>query len=157
MQISMLLKAILLLMMVTLLIEANCVSTRKKGKKEKKTRNPTKSLSQRKNKKMQLYVDPAMINQLNVSQNKHSLSPWTYDTTFENSRIPNYISEAKCVRTGCLTNGGHEDTGLQSKPIFYQILVLRRVSGRKKYSFKVEKKTVSVGCTCVRPNVITQI
>uniref|UniRef100_A0A4W5N0N1 Interleukin 17a/f1 n=1 Tax=Hucho hucho TaxID=62062 RepID=A0A4W5N0N1_9TELE len=68
----------------------------------------------------------------------HSISPWTY----------------KCFLKGCLNITGKEDRNLKSKPIFYQILVLRKVMGSgKKCHYRLESKVISVGCTCDRPTI----
>uniref|UniRef100_A0A674AWZ9 Interleukin-17F-like n=1 Tax=Salmo trutta TaxID=8032 RepID=A0A674AWZ9_SALTR len=89
-----------------------------------------------------------------------SLSPWTYSDTYDETRIPQHISQAQCQRSGCLTPDGEEDMGLESKPIRHQTLVLRRVQGetgrsggrkkrKKGYFYKLESESVNVGCTCV--------
>ncbi|XP_021467090.2 interleukin 17a/f3 [Oncorhynchus mykiss] len=100
-----------------------------------------------------------------------SLSPWTYSDTYDETRVPKHISQAQCQRSGCLTPDGEEDMGLESKPILYQTLVLRRVQGekgssggrrRKKgrknkgYFYKLDSESVNVGCTCVRPSIFPQ-
>nr|XP_055029109.1 interleukin 17a/f1 [Misgurnus anguillicaudatus] len=85
--------------------------------------------------------------------NNDSISPWTYTFTHDENLYPQHIAQARCLLTGCLINGV-EVHDYQSKPIISQILVLRRIHGDKQsYSFRPEYKTVSVGCTCVRPHV----
>ncbi|XP_036406217.1 interleukin-17F-like [Megalops cyprinoides] len=86
----------------------------------------------------------------------NSLSPWSYKYTYDDSLFPPHIAQAECLRTGCLGSDGQEDMGLESKPIYHQVLVLRRISGkkRKKYIFRLESKTIKVGCTCVLPSVM---
>jgi len=81
-----------------------------------------------------------------------------FRTSFDDSRIPQKISEAKCEKRGCITEDGEEDLGLESKPIYYQINVLRRVKGKNKmhYALKLETISVSLGCTCVLPIVVPQ-
>ncbi|XP_029532041.1 interleukin-17F-like [Oncorhynchus nerka] len=84
----------------------------------------------------------------------HSISPWTYNTTYDDRRFPPIISEVRCSLKGCLNIKGKEDRNLKSKPIFYQILVLRKVMGSgKKCHYRLESKVISVGCTCVRPTI----
>ncbi|XP_029569028.1 interleukin-17F [Salmo trutta] len=84
----------------------------------------------------------------------HSISPWTYNTTYDDRRFPPIISEVRCSLKGCLNIKGKEDRNLMSKPIFYQILVLRKVMGSgKKCHYRLESKVISVGCTCVRPTI----
>ncbi|XP_064780748.1 interleukin 17a/f3 [Oncorhynchus masou masou] len=94
-----------------------------------------------------------------------SLSPWTYSDTYDETRVPQHISQAQCQRSGCLTPDGDEDMGLESKPILHQTLVLRRVQGeegscggrrRKGYFYKLDSESVNVGCTCVRPSIFPQ-
>ncbi|KAM4633770.1 interleukin 17a/f3 [Polymixia lowei] len=102
-----------------------------------------------------------------------SLSPWTYSDTYEESRLPNRLYQARCQTSGCLSlQGGGEDLSLEAKPIYYQVLVLHRVQrgersqrrggrtgGRKatkKYDFRLETKLITVGCTCVRPSIVPQ-
>ncbi|NP_001018623.1 interleukin 17a/f1 precursor [Danio rerio] len=85
--------------------------------------------------------------------NNDSISPWTYMFTHNESLYPTSIAEAKCSLTGCLIDGV-EVQDYESKPIYTQIMVLRRIRGEKpNYSFKLEYKTIAVGCTCVRPYV----
>uniref|UniRef100_A0A3Q3GC90 Interleukin-17A-like n=1 Tax=Labrus bergylta TaxID=56723 RepID=A0A3Q3GC90_9LABR len=80
------------------------------------------------------------------------------------SRLPMWISHAKCLTSGCLSlQGLGEDAALMAKPIFHQVLVLHRVqrqrpnkkSGKKTkkgYTFRLGTEEVAVGCTCVRPS-----
>ncbi|XP_043119357.1 interleukin 17a/f1 [Puntigrus tetrazona] len=76
--------------------------------------------------------------------NNNSISPWTYTFTHDDSLYPSTIAEAKCLLTGCLLEGA-----LESKPIYTQIMVLRKIKGEKNYSLKLEYKRIAVGCTCV--------
>ncbi|XP_071334692.1 interleukin 17a/f3 [Trachinotus anak] len=95
-----------------------------------------------------------------------SLSPWTYRDSCVASRLPRRISHAQCQTSGCLSlQGGGEDTALEAKPIYYQVLVLHRIprqnnqggrKGRKKYDFRLGTEVITVGCTCVRPSVVPQ-
>nr|UTO68742.1 interleukin 17A F1b [Cyprinus carpio] len=83
--------------------------------------------------------------------NNDSISPWTYTFTHDDSLYPSSIAEAKCSLTGCLLEGAED---FHSKPIYTQIMVLRKIRGEKQnYSLKLEYKTIAVGCTCVRPYV----
>ncbi|XP_030626796.1 interleukin 17a/f3 [Chanos chanos] len=137
-----------------MLLEVDCVSAKKRGDKW-----PTSPKSSRK--KVKLVLDPSLISSpspLSPSPNM-SLSPWTYEYTYDESRFPSRIYEARCGKTGCLTTDGFEDLGLQSEPILYQILVLKRVKPKrgKKAFYRLESKTIKVGCTCVRPRVIPQM
>ncbi|XP_031436694.1 interleukin 17a/f1 [Clupea harengus] len=92
-----------------------------------------------------------------LAVNNSSMSPWEYSFSHDDNRFPPDIAEARCIYTGCLTRSGEEDLDMQSKPIQRQILVLRRVAGEKgDYVFKLDYKTVAVGCTCVRPLVLHQ-
>ncbi|XP_026142621.1 interleukin-17F-like [Carassius auratus] len=100
-----------------------------------------------------LILDPEFKSSANPIHpiNNDSISPWTYTFTHDDSLYPSSIAEAKCSLTGCLL-GGAED--FHSKPIYTQIMVLRKIRGEKQnYSLKLEYKTIAVGCTCVRPNV----
>ncbi|XP_041703921.1 interleukin 17a/f1 [Coregonus clupeaformis] len=84
----------------------------------------------------------------------HSISPWTYNTTYDESRFPPFISEVRCSLEGCLNVAGKEDRNLESKPIYHQILVLRKVMGSgDRYHYRLESKIIAVGCTCVRPSI----
>ncbi|XP_030643808.1 interleukin 17a/f1 [Chanos chanos] len=86
--------------------------------------------------------------------NNDSISPWTYTFTHDEDMYPTDIAEAKCSLTGCLNNDGEEVLDFESKPIYTQVLVLKRVKGEgKDYHFRLESKTISVGCTCVRPHI----
>ncbi|XP_016133667.1 interleukin-17F-like [Sinocyclocheilus grahami] len=89
----------------------------------------------------------------NLPINNDSISPWTYTFMHDESLYPSNIAVAKCSLTGCLIDGT-EDQDYQSKPIYTQIMVLRKIRGDKhNYSLRLEYKTIAVGCTCVRPYV----
>ncbi|XP_053721784.1 interleukin 17a/f1 [Synchiropus splendidus] len=90
---------------------------------------------------------------------KDSISPWTYNTTFDPSVYPPTLSEARCTFRGCLNSDGSEDRNLESKPIMHQVLVLRRVHSSNRsqtYHYRLESRLLAIGCTCVRPIVRTQ-
>ncbi|XP_036449688.1 interleukin 17a/f1 [Colossoma macropomum] len=86
--------------------------------------------------------------------NNDSISPWEYTLVTDSDYIPDTISTAKCLLTGCLNAKGEEILDVESKPIMRQILVLKKVKAdEKSYQLKLAYKTISVGCTCVRPYV----
>ncbi|XP_017541901.1 interleukin 17a/f1 [Pygocentrus nattereri] len=86
--------------------------------------------------------------------NNDSISPWEYTLVRDSDYIPEVISTAKCLLTGCLNTKGEEILDVESKPIMRQILVLKKVKAdEKSYQLKLAYKTISVGCTCVRPYV----
>ncbi|XP_077346471.1 interleukin-17F-like [Lithobates pipiens] len=85
-----------------------------------------------------------------------SLSPWEYSYDVNNNRFPSTIAEAKCLHTGCLDAEGNVDINLNSVPISQEILVVHREMKGCVPTFKLEKKMVTVGCTCVRPTVQEQ-
>ncbi|XP_077346469.1 interleukin-17F-like [Lithobates pipiens] len=87
---------------------------------------------------------------------KRSTSPWEYSYDVNNNRFPSTIAEAKCLHTGCLDAEGNVDINLNSVPIRQEILVLHREMKGCASTFKLEKKMVTVGCTCVRPMVQEQ-
>ncbi|KAG1963687.1 interleukin 17a/f3 [Pimephales promelas] len=154
MQLSLVFRAVLLLFLLALILGVECDSSEKKSKRKGKSKR------ERKKKGLWVVQDSSPYNSsmsASLSPNR-SLSPWTYETSFDDSRIPQKISEAKCEKRGCITEDGEEDLGLESKPIYYQINVLRRVKGKNKmyYALKLETISVSVGCTCVLPIVVPQ-
>ncbi|XP_042602815.1 interleukin-17F-like [Cyprinus carpio] len=149
MQLSSVFRAVLLLYLLALLLNS--------AFSEKKSKRKRKSLSQKKRK--WVILDPSLNLSVNVPPSpSRSLSPWTYEESYDSSRIPSKISEAKCEKTGCLTKDGEEDLGLESKPIYYQINVFRRVKTKKAthYTLQWETKIISLGCTCVQPVVVRQ-
>ncbi|XP_036437299.1 interleukin 17a/f3 [Colossoma macropomum] len=166
MRVSVFFRAMLVVVLVALLLgEDSSPSHKNRGKKEKKSRGaaalskPNRG-SRGKMRKLWISLDQDLINPSDSSLLSPNLStsPWTYEASYDESRIPSRIFEAKCERKGCVTKDGHEDTALQSKPVYYQILVLRRVkSKKKKYALRLEKMTISVGCTCTLPTVISQM
>ncbi|CAJ1077312.1 interleukin-17A-like [Xyrichtys novacula] len=121
---------------------------------------------------LRLVLDPSVLSHISGMSASTianmSLSPWTYRESREESRLPMQISHAECLTSGCLSLlGDGEDAALMAKPIYYQILVLRRVlkqkpkkTGRgkvkKRYVFRLGTEVVSVGCTCVRPSLVPQ-
>ncbi|NXH55196.1 IL17F protein, partial [Rhabdornis inornatus] len=88
---------------------------------------------------------------LNVSS--RSLSPWDYRIDEDHDRFPRLIADAECRHTLCVTPEGHLDHGLNSVPIQQEILVLRREHRGCQQSYMLEKKIITVGCTCVTPLV----
>ncbi|KAI4903604.1 hypothetical protein NFI96_013573, partial [Prochilodus magdalenae] len=87
--------------------------------------------------------------------NNDSISPWEYVLIRDSDYIPEAISTARCLLTGCRNVSGKEVLDVESKPIWRQILVLKKVrsSDEKNYQLKLAYKKISVGCTCVRPYV----
>ncbi|KAM9798357.1 interleukin 17a/f3 [Neosynchiropus ocellatus] len=128
------------------------------------------SLSGRKGKTIRVLLDssePQIISKSTRNIANASVSPWTYRESFVPSRIPQLISEAECLTSACIgPQGGAEDAGLKAAPIKYQILVLHRVPKknqrgkgnrkRLKYDLRLGAKVITVGCTCVRPTVVSQ-
>ncbi|XP_073673276.1 interleukin 17a/f3 [Garra rufa] len=149
MQLSLVFRAVLLLYLLTLTL--NGASSEKKSKRKRKSKCEKKGKWVR--------FDSSVNLSMNVPPSpSRSLSPWTYEESYDDSRIPSKISEAKCEKKGCLTKDGEEDLGLESKPIYYQINILRRVKCKNntRYTLKLETKIVSLGCTCVLPVVVPQ-
>ncbi|XP_077076911.1 interleukin 17a/f3 [Siphateles boraxobius] len=153
MQLSLVYRAVLLLFLLALILGVECDSPEKGKQKSKHL------VAGRKKKGAWVVLDSSPYTSMSASPSpSRSLSPWTYETSFDDSRIPKTISEAKCEKRGCITEDGEEDLGLESKPIYYQINVLRRVEGKNKtqYALKLETKRVCLGCTCVVPIVVPQ-
>ncbi|XP_075056584.1 interleukin-17F-like [Mixophyes fleayi] len=90
------------------------------------------------------------------SMKKRSISPWDYSFDVNNNRFPPRIAEAKCLHTGCLDSEGNVDISLNSVPIRQEILVIHREMRGCNPVYKLDKQLVTVGCTCVRPNIQDQ-
>ncbi|NWV59308.1 IL17F protein, partial [Malurus elegans] len=82
-----------------------------------------------------------------------SLAPWDYRLDEDPNRFPRVIADARCRLSGCVTPQGQEDHGLNSVPIKQEILVLRREQRGCVPSYRLEKRVITVGCTCVTPLV----
>ncbi|NXY24350.1 IL17F protein, partial [Atrichornis clamosus] len=80
-----------------------------------------------------------------------SLAPWDYRLDEDPNRFPRVIADAQCRLSGCVGPLGQEDHGLNSVPIKQEILVLRREQRGCLPSYRLEKRVVTVGCTCVTP------
>ncbi|XP_071404242.1 interleukin-17A [Pithys albifrons albifrons] len=80
-----------------------------------------------------------------------SLSPWDYRIDEDHNRFPQAIADASCRLSRCLNAEGQLDHGLNSIPITQEILVLRRELKGCQQSYRLEKKLITVGCTCVTP------
>ncbi|NXS63274.1 IL17F protein, partial [Brachypteracias leptosomus] len=108
---------------------------------------------------------PSMVNvDIRISNSDHassmvydvrnrSLAPWDYRFDEDPNRFPQVIAVAKCRLSGCLTPLGQEDHSLNSVPIQQEILVLRREQGGCQPTYHLEKKVITVGCTCATPVV----
>ncbi|XP_067401079.1 interleukin-17F-like [Emydura macquarii macquarii] len=80
-----------------------------------------------------------------------SLSPWDYSITKDPNRFPEVIAEAKCRHYSCVNSLGQEDYSMNSVPIQQEILVLQREKRGCQHAYRLEKKLVTVGCTCAVP------
>ncbi|NWV49743.1 IL17F protein, partial [Daphoenositta chrysoptera] len=80
-----------------------------------------------------------------------SLAPWDYSLDEDPDRFPRVIADARCRLSGCVSPLGQEDHSLNSVPIQQEILVLRRERSRCVPSYRLEKRVITVGCTCVTP------
>ncbi|NXE00271.1 IL17F protein, partial [Chaetorhynchus papuensis] len=80
-----------------------------------------------------------------------SLAPWDYSLDDDPNRFPRVIADARCRLSGCVSPLGQEDHSLNSVPIRQEILVLRREQRGCQQSYRLEKKIITVGCTCVTP------
>ncbi|XP_074009634.1 interleukin-17F-like [Numenius arquata] len=82
-----------------------------------------------------------------------SLAPWDYRLDEDPNRFPQVIADAKCRLSGCVNPLGQEDHSLNSVPIRQEILVLRREQQGCQPIYRLEKKVITVGCTCAAPVV----
>ncbi|KAM4785138.1 interleukin-17F-like [Cyanocitta cristata] len=80
-----------------------------------------------------------------------SLAPWDYSLDDDPNRFPRVIADARCRLSGCVSPLGQEDHSLNSVPIKQEILVLRREQRGCLHSYRLEKRVITVGCTCVTP------
>ncbi|NXL06815.1 IL17F protein, partial [Mesembrinibis cayennensis] len=80
-----------------------------------------------------------------------SLAPWDYRLDEDPNRFPQVIADAKCRLSGCVNPLGQEDHSLNSVPIQQEILVLRREQQGCLPTYRLEKKVITVGCTCATP------
>ncbi|NXH83683.1 IL17F protein, partial [Edolisoma coerulescens] len=80
-----------------------------------------------------------------------SLAPWDYRLDEDPNRFPRVIADARCRLSGCVSPLGQEDHSLNSVPIKQEILVLRREQRGCVPSYRLEKRLITVGCTCVTP------
>ncbi|NWI26270.1 IL17F protein, partial [Sula dactylatra] len=80
-----------------------------------------------------------------------SLAPWDFRLDEDPNRFPQVIADAKCRLSGCVNPLGQEDHSLNSVPIQQEILVLRREQRGCLPIFYLEKKVITVGCTCAAP------
>ncbi|NXI34162.1 IL17F protein, partial [Galbula dea] len=80
-----------------------------------------------------------------------SLAPWDYRLDEDPNRFPQLIADAECRLSGCVNPLGQEDHSLNSVPIQQEILVLRREQGGCLPTYRLEKKLITVGCTCATP------
>ncbi|NWS73479.1 IL17F protein, partial [Crotophaga sulcirostris] len=80
-----------------------------------------------------------------------SLAPWDYRIDEDHNRFPQVIADAKCRHSRCVDVNGQLDHSLNSVPIKQEILVLRRERKGCHQTYRLEKKIITVGCTCVTP------
>ncbi|KFV82315.1 Interleukin-17F, partial [Struthio camelus australis] len=82
-----------------------------------------------------------------------SLAPWDYRLDEDPNRFPHVIADATCRHSSCVNPQGQVDHSLNSVPIRQEILVLQREQQGCLPTFRLEKKVITVGCTCVVPVV----
>uniref|UniRef100_A0A8C3J8G0 IL17F protein n=1 Tax=Calidris pygmaea TaxID=425635 RepID=A0A8C3J8G0_9CHAR len=80
-----------------------------------------------------------------------SLAPWDYRIDEDHNRFPRVIADAKCRHSRCVNLDGQLDHSVNSVPIQQEILVLRREQKGCHQTYRLEKKIITVGCTCVTP------
>ncbi|XP_062427198.1 interleukin-17A [Rhea pennata] len=80
-----------------------------------------------------------------------SLAPWDYRIDEDPNRFPQVIADAQCRHSSCVDLAGQLDYSVNSVPIRQEILVLRREQRGCQHSYRLEKKMITVGCTCVNP------
>ncbi|NXG49892.1 IL17F protein, partial [Psilopogon haemacephalus] len=85
-----------------------------------------------------------------------SLAPWDYRLDEDPNRFPQVIADAECRLSSCLNPMGQEDYSLNSVPIQQEILVLRREQEGCLPTYRLEKKLITVGCTCAAPIIYRQ-
>ncbi|CAH2245693.1 Interleukin-17F, partial, partial [Pelobates cultripes] len=85
------------------------------------------------------------------SLRKRSLSPWDYSYDVEPTRYPSRIAIAKCRHQQCVDADGKLMDSGNSVEIRQEILVLYREMKDCKPTYRLQKKMVTVGCTCVQP------
>ncbi|XP_051470379.1 interleukin-17F-like [Apus apus] len=85
-----------------------------------------------------------------------SLAPWDYRLDEDPNRFPQVIADAKCRLSSCVTPLGQKDHSLNSVPIQQEILVLRREQRGCLPTYRLEKKVITVGCTCAAPVIQRQ-
>ncbi|NXP48654.1 IL17F protein, partial [Heliornis fulica] len=85
-----------------------------------------------------------------------SLAPWDYRLDKDPNRFPQVIADAECRFSGCVNPLGQEDHSFNSVPIQQEILVLRREQRGCLPTYRLEKKVITVGCTCATPMVYHQ-
>lgn len=84
-----------------------------------------------------------------------ALSPWTYRVDRDANRHPPEIYMAVCLCRGCILNQ-KESHDYNSQLIYANQRVLKKSrckTNPNKYNVTREWIRVTVGCTCVRPNV----
>uniref|UniRef100_A0A8C6Z409 Interleukin-17F n=1 Tax=Nothoprocta perdicaria TaxID=30464 RepID=A0A8C6Z409_NOTPE len=101
-------------------------------------------------------VDIHIVNSDPVSRIIHdvrnrSLAPWDYRLDEDPNRFPQVIADATCRHSSCVSPQGQQDHGLNSVPIRQEILVLRREPRGCLPTYRLEKKVITVGCTCATP------
>ncbi|NXP69690.1 IL17F protein, partial [Ramphastos sulfuratus] len=82
-----------------------------------------------------------------------SLAPWDYRIDEDHNRFPQFIADAECRHSRCLNANGQLDHSLNSVAIKQEILILKREQKGCHQSFRLEKKMITVGCTCVIPKI----
>ncbi|NXP13258.1 IL17F protein, partial [Thinocorus orbignyianus] len=82
---------------------------------------------------------------------RRSLAPWDYRIDEDHNRFPRVIAHAECRHNSCVNLDGQLDPNLNSVAINQEILVLRREQKGCHQTYRLEKKIITVGCTCVTP------
>ncbi|KAK7907352.1 hypothetical protein WMY93_015964 [Mugilogobius chulae] len=102
----------------------------------RKSQNALVKGSRGKGRTVKLILDPSLVPNLpppsNTNTANMSVSPWVYRRECVESRLPRCLFHAECQTSGCVNpENGHEDLSQESRPIYYQLLVLHRVPQRR--------------------------
>ncbi|XP_014848720.1 PREDICTED: interleukin-17C-like [Poecilia mexicana] len=86
-----------------------------------------------------------------------SISPWKYETVRDPEYYPQTYTQAVCLCEGCImpndTGTLIEDKSYNSVKVNSSWMFVKREKCQKDgYKLKLERREVTVGCTCVKPS-----
>nr|XP_039267779.1 interleukin-17B-like [Styela clava] len=98
-------------------------------------------------------MNQAYLKQNDMMSGMRSLSPYAEKLDYNPTRFPKFIAQKYCLCDGCIKPTlGTETSDFISHLVTAQSRIFLQKTGGKS-SYRLAKQSISVGCTCVQPDI----